>query len=59
MRQGRCWLMPPVGDAVPPTAGEAVFLPRASAHGLADAPATSNTSDRASRTLPVSDGVLR
>lgn len=38
--QGRCWLLPPEGNPIPLAPGEVVFLPRGSAHGLADTPST-------------------
>jgi AraC-like DNA-binding protein len=38
--RGHCWLFPPVGNPVPLGPGEVAFLPRGSAHGLADNPST-------------------
>lgn len=35
-RQGPCWLIPPAGAPVALAAGDVAFLPRGSAHGLAD-----------------------
>ncbi|WP_254716610.1 AraC family transcriptional regulator [Actinomadura sp. WMMB 499] len=38
--QGTCWLLPPRGEPVALGPGDVAFLPRGSAHGLADAPST-------------------
>ncbi|GAA2143817.1 AraC family transcriptional regulator [Glycomyces algeriensis] len=38
--QGTCWLLPSQGDPIALGPGDVVFLPRGSAHGLADDPAT-------------------
>jgi AraC-like DNA-binding protein len=38
--QGNCWLVPERGEAVALGAGDVLFLPRGSAHGLAAAPDT-------------------
>lgn len=38
--QGSCWLFPPEGDPIALAPGEVVFLPRGSAHGLADSHST-------------------
>jgi AraC-like DNA-binding protein len=35
---GSCWLVPPEGTPVPLRAGDVVFLPHGSAHGLSDRP---------------------
>jgi AraC-like DNA-binding protein len=38
--QGACWLIPPDGEPIALGAGDVVFLPRGSGHGLADSPST-------------------
>jgi AraC-like DNA-binding protein len=38
--QGTCWLLPPQGEPIALGPGDVAFLPRGSAHGLADDPAT-------------------
>ncbi|ROT33260.1 AraC family transcriptional regulator [Micromonospora sp. HM5-17] len=38
--QGSCWLIPPDGAPVALGVGDVAFLPRGSAHGVADSPAT-------------------
>ena len=38
--QGTCWLLPSQGDPIALGPGDVAFLPRGSAHGLADAPST-------------------
>ncbi|MFE0156543.1 AraC family transcriptional regulator [Nonomuraea sp. NPDC059007] len=39
--QGTCWLLPPEGEPIALGPGDVAFLPRGSAHGLADDPSTS------------------
>jgi AraC-like DNA-binding protein len=38
--QGTCWLLPPRAEPIALGPGDVAFLPRGSAHGLADAPST-------------------
>ncbi len=38
--QGACWLLPSQGEPIALGPGDVVFLPRGSAHGLADEPST-------------------
>lgn len=38
--QGTCWLLPPEAEPIALGAGDVAFLPRGSAHGLADTPST-------------------
>jgi hypothetical protein len=35
---GSCWLIPPAGEPVPLHAGDVVFLPHGSLHGMSDSP---------------------
>jgi AraC-like DNA-binding protein len=47
LMQGPCWLLPVEGDPIRLGPGDVVFLPRGSAHGVADSATTPMTGDAA------------
>jgi AraC-like DNA-binding protein len=54
--QGTCWLLPPEGQPIAMGPGDVVFLPRGSAHGLADAPSTPVSESRGPADVARADG---
>jgi AraC-like DNA-binding protein len=50
--QGTCWLLPPQGEPIALGPGDVAFLPRGSAHGLADSPVSAVSEPPAPLTAP-------